>query len=203
MRVPRDLSAVESPFAERWPSTGGGLHGSWYLSSLAFSESMARHSAPCGTCDDFRVWSGMRDEAERLASGPDVQTLLSGLQVSSSLSSPPQCGAPVYGSTTAAASAGRRRRCGSEEGKAGSSGAGPGWINPSPIVRQSGYSGYGGAPAIRCRDRQSRGGSGRLRHRFSLRIQHVNLTELRDDLFCLVSSRCHFNVLLRLKSHTS
>lgn len=43
----------------------------------------------------------------------------------------------------------------------------------------------------------------RFRHRFSLCIQHVNLTELRDALFCLVSFRCHFNVLLRRKSHTS
>jgi hypothetical protein len=51
-----------------------------------------------------------------------------------------------------------------------------------------------------------------------LRIQHVNLTEFRDNLFGLVcsagqsihwidclssSNRCHFNILLRLKSHTS
>lgn len=43
----------------------------------------------------------------------------------------------------------------------------------------------------------------RLRRRFAMRIQHVNLTKLHDDLFCLVSFRCHFNVLLRLISHTS
>lgn len=43
----------------------------------------------------------------------------------------------------------------------------------------------------------------RLHHRFALSIQHVNLTQLRDALFRLVSFRCHFNVLLRLISHTS
>ncbi len=74
-----------------------------------------------------------------------------------------------------------------------------------------------GTPSVICNFRNTYR-TDRFRHRFSLRIQHVNLTELRDDLFCLVcsagqsihwidclssSNRCHFNVLLRLISHTS
>ena len=45
--------------------------------------------------------------------------------------------------------------------------------------------------------------SDRLCHRFALRVQNVNLTQLSDNLFCLMSFCCHFNVLLRPISHTS